>query len=112
MPWKVDLKSRAFARRAVHPDISVALLHHAIHGRETEARALSYFLGGKERLEDMRDGLGAHAGPRVCDRKHHVTSYLGAGMIVRVRKVEFYVSGLDLEFPAQRHCVARIHSQV
>src|SRR5260370_36358191 len=100
MPWKVDLKSRAFARRAVHPDISVPLLHHAIRCRETEARALSHTLGGKERLKDMRDGLGTHAGPRVRDREHHVTPFLRAGVIARVGVVEFNVGGLDVEFPA------------
>src|SRR5712664_2654755 len=105
MPWKVDLKSRAFARRAVHPDISVTLLHHAIHGRETEARALSHTLSGKERLKDMRDGLGAHAGPRVRDREHHVTSFLRAGMIARVCMVEFNVGGLDVEITARRNGV-------
>src|SRR5260370_12727624 len=102
MPWKVDLKSRAFARRAVHPDISVALLHHAIHGRETEARALSHTLGGKERLKDMRDGLGAHAGPRVRDREHHVTSFLRPAMTARACMFEFNVGSFATKFSALR----------
>src|SRR5260370_24815732 len=104
MPWKIDLKSRAFARRGVHPDISVTLLHHAIHGRETEARALSHTLSGKERLKDMRDALGAHAGPRGRDSEQHVTSFLRAGIIARVCTAEFNVGRLDQECPSLRRC--------
>src|SRR5260370_26437025 len=103
MPWKVDLKSRSFTRRAVHPYISVTLLHHAIHGRETEARALAHPLGGKERLENEGDGLGTHAGPRVRDREHHVTPLLRARVIARVGVVEFDFGGFGLEFSPRRH---------
>src|SRR5260370_35714034 len=103
MPWKVDLKNRSLVQGTIYPNISVALLHDAIHGRKSEARALSHALGGKERLEDMHNGLCTHARPRVCNRQHHVTSCLGTWMFARVRMVQFYVGGLDLEFPARRH---------
>src|SRR6266481_302939 len=112
MPWKVDLKSRSLAQGTVYPNISVALLHNPVDGRESEARALSHALGGKELLEDMRDGLSAHARARVRDRKHHVTSRLRTGMFACVRMVQFYVGGLDLEFPARRHGIPGIHSQI
>src|SRR5258708_23960507 len=105
MPWKVDLKSRSFTRRAVHPYISVTLLHHAIHGRETEARALAHPLGGKERLENVCDGLGTHAGPRVRDREHHVTPFLRAGVIAPVCVAELNVGGLDLVVTPRRPCL-------
>src|SRR6266446_3583903 len=112
MPWKVDLKSRSLAQGAVYPNISVALLHDAVDGRESEARALSHALGGKERLEDMRDGLSVHASARVCNREHHVAPWLGTWMFPCVRMVQFYVGGSDLEFPARRHGIPGIHSQI
>ncbi len=33
-------------------------------------------------------------------------------MIARVGQVEFHVGGLDLQFPARRHGIPRIHRQV
>src|SRR5260370_33650307 len=105
MAWKVDLKSGSCTRRAVHPYISVTLLHHAIHGRETEARALAHPLGGKERLENVCDGLGTHAGPRVRPREHHVTPVLRTRVIARVGVCQFNVGRLAVGFPSRKPAV-------
>src|SRR5260370_16458160 len=112
VPWKVNLKNGSLTQGTVYPNISIDLIKEAIHGRKAEASSLSHTFGGKERLEDMRNGLRTHAGPRVCDRKHHVTSWLRTWMFARVRLVQFYVGGLDLEFSARRHGIPGIHSQI
>src|SRR5260370_33177128 len=112
MPGKVDLKTRSLAQGAVYPNISVALLHDAVDGRESEARALSHALGGKERLEDMRDGLSVPARARSCNREHHVAPWLGTWMFPCVRMVQFYVRGSALEVPARKHGIPGLHSHI
>src|SRR5260370_40043568 len=94
MPGKVDLKNRSLAQGAVYPNISVALLHNPVDGRESEARALSHALGGKERLEEMCDGLSVHSGPGVCNPEHDGTSCLRTGRFACVGMVPFNVGGL------------------
>src|SRR5207244_11264791 len=66
-PRQIDLEARAVPELAVEPDVAAALLHHAVHGRETEARALTHRLGREKGLEDPGVGLRVHAGPVVRD---------------------------------------------
>src|SRR5260370_17186186 len=89
VPWKVNLKNGSLTQGTVYPNISIALLHDAIHGRKSEASSLSHTFGGKERLEDMRNGLRTHAGPRVFDRKHYITSLLRTCMFPRIHLLPF-----------------------
>src|SRR6185436_14062558 len=58
---KVDLEARAFARLAVHPDISTALLDDAVDGRQPEAGSLAGPFRREERLEDVMARLEGHA---------------------------------------------------
>jgi len=41
-----------------------ALLDDAVYGGQAKTRAFSFFLGSKERLEDVRLGFFVHAGCR------------------------------------------------
>src|SRR5207244_8697286 len=58
-PRQIDLEARAVPELAVEPDVAAALLHHAVHGRETEARALTHRLGREKGLEDPGVGLAS-----------------------------------------------------
>src|SRR5258707_12309529 len=100
VPREVNLKIRSFGGRTIHPDISVALFHYTINGRQTEASAFSSFLGGKKRLKNVRQRFGIHAGSGVGNCQHHVLSGPGTGMIMRVCLVQFYVVGLVFEIAA------------
>src|SRR6185503_5737201 len=49
---QVDLECRSASRLAHHGDVAATLLDHAVHGGESEPRALAGPLGREERLED------------------------------------------------------------
>src|SRR5437016_5327491 len=53
-------------------DISAALLHNAIDGRESKTRAI--FLGGEKRFKDAGLGFGIHAGARVLNGEQNILS--------------------------------------
>ena len=61
-------EARALARRAIHPDVSAALLHDAVHGRKAQPCAFAKFLRGEKRFEDSGPGRLVHAGCR-CPRR-------------------------------------------
>src|SRR5207244_7670998 len=96
-PREVDLHRRAAPRLAVDPDVAAALLDDSVNGREPEPRAFPYFLGGEERLEEvrLRGLIHAHAGVR-----HHE-----AGVVARRKAVTplevLFVPGESCRLDAQ-----------
>src|SRR5207245_846659 len=72
--WQVDLQGCAPPGLAVHPDVSAALLHYAVHGSQVQSGSLAFLFGGDKGLEDVGLGFGAHSDPVVSDCQHHVTS--------------------------------------
>src|SRR5712671_5374296 len=94
MSWEINLKGRTVSRRTVHPNIAVALLHHAVHSRKPKPCTFATLLGGKERFEDMRKCCGVHSRSRVGNRQHHVCSHLGTRMVPSVGLVKLHISGL------------------
>src|SRR3546814_7286935 len=51
---QIDGEARAVAGLRFGKDIAARLLHDSIDGRKAKARPLAHFLGGEERLEDVR----------------------------------------------------------
>jgi len=97
---------------AVNPDVAFALLDHAVHGREAEARAFARFLRGEKWLEDSRLRRRVHSNARIADGKHDVRPRLNHGVPLRVGFIELDVCRFDGEAPAGRHGVARVHDEV
>ena len=50
---KIDLECGSAARFAVDSDVAAGLLHDAVAGGQSEARALALLLGREERVEDV-----------------------------------------------------------
>ena len=58
------------ARLRIHPNIAAALLDDSVAGGKPEPGAM--FLGGEERLEDMRQHPGIHADSGIGHGEHRV----------------------------------------
>src|SRR5207302_1010111 len=108
MKGKINLKGGALAGGAVHPDVPVTLFHDAVDGCQAQARALATLFRGKERLENVRQDSRGHSRARVNNRKADVISNAGAWMSTRISLVQLCVGGVDLQFAAVRHGIARI----
>src|ERR1700719_2702919 len=52
-PWQIDLETRAPARLAVHPNVSAALLHHAVHSCKAKTRSLAFLFCREKWFEDV-----------------------------------------------------------
>src|SRR5437660_2673837 len=78
---QVNLECCAMAGFTVDPDISSALLHDVVCGREPEACAFAGFLGCEERFEDTQAGSLVHAYSVVAYREHHVLTGIHFSMI-------------------------------
>ena len=109
---KINLERRSVARLAIDPDVSAALFDDSVDRRQAEARALPFFLGGEERLEDVGLRLFVHAAAVVGDRQHDVLAGRQRNRRMGSRGVEFDVAGFDREAPALRHGVARIDRKI
>ena len=88
------------------------MLDDAVDGGEAEAGALSDFLGGEERLENVRERLRGHAGAGVGHGEHDVATGLGARMFAAVELVELAIACFDLQLAAVGHGVARVDGEV
>ena len=88
MEGQIDFKGRPLAGRAVHPDVSIALFHDAVDRGETEARALTTFLGGEKGFENVSENRKVHPCPRVGHGKAYVISRAGTWMRSRVVLIE------------------------
>ena len=109
---QVDLERGAVPGLAVDPDVTAALLDHAVDRRQAKAAAFALLLGREERLEHARTGRRVHAFAAVADREHHVRARLDRDVRQRVRGVQFDVGSLDRQPPAGRHRIARVDREV
>ena len=92
---QVHVEGRAPARLAGHQNVSPALAHDAVHGREPEPRAFAFDLGGEERLEQTGQGGGAHAFAGVAHREPNVRADGQLGMQRGGRGVDLDGGGGD-----------------
>src|SRR5690349_7775219 len=108
MEWQVNLKRRAFARSAVHPDVSIALFDDAVNSRQAEPCALASFLCGEEGFKDVCQDCQVHSCSAVAYRQKHVISGPGTRMRARIGLVQMRIASLDLQLAACGHRVTRI----
>ena len=88
------------------------MLHYSVDGSQTKAGALAFFLGGKERLENVGLSFGIHSAAIVRHRQHHIFAGSKNCGWMRKTRVEFGVGRFDRQAPAFGHCVACIHREV
>ena len=112
MLGEINLKGRTLPQRTVHPNIAVALLNDAVHRGKPQPRTFAPLLGGEKGFKDVRERSSVHARPRVGHRQYHVASNLGTRMVPGVGLVQLHIAGLDFEFAAHGHGVARVNCQV
>src|SRR5690242_21702974 len=103
MSREIDLKGRPLPRRAVNPNVSIALFNDAIHGCKPKSRALPAFFGSEEWLKDMCERCRIHSRSRIAHAQNYVIPNSRSWMTSRVRFVESHVSRLDLQLSAVRH---------
>jgi len=109
---KIHLEARALADFAVDGDAALALLHDAVHGGQTEARALARLFGGEKRLEyALLDGR-RHARPRVAHGQQHVFPRRDRRTRLAFRRADLDIRGLDVEFAAARHGVRGVDGEI
>src|SRR5579883_2213063 len=82
-PGKVDIERCAFARSAIYPDISIALLYHSINRRKSQTCALALFFCCKERFKDTRPCYFVHSNAVIGGREPHIVPGLQAYMVAR-----------------------------
>src|ERR1039457_3711686 len=109
---KINPERRTAARLAFDRDVSVALLHDAVSGREPETSPLALLLGREEGLEGVAPDFIAHADPRVGDRESRVFARACARVARGEAGVEHRISGLDREGAALGHGVPRVDREV
>ncbi len=109
---QVHFESCAVADFAVYPDVSAALLHDSVHGREAQAGAAALRFGGEKWLEDARLSGGVHADAGVADGEHHVGARVNDGVLRGVIAIELHVGSFDGQAAAVGHGVARVDYEV
>ena len=109
---QVQLDRGAATGFAVDLHMAAGLAHEAIHHRQSQAAALAFRLGGKERVEGLRHDFGRHAGAGVADGDHHVLAGRQFRVVPCVVVVEHGVAYLDGELAHAVHGVARVDAQV
>src|SRR5438445_7208981 len=87
------------------------LLGDAVNGGQTQASALTQFLGGEEGLKDMLNSGRIHPHPGVRDAEPDVAARLDIGVEPGVVFVERYVFGLNQQLTALEHGITRIQAQ-
>src|SRR5882757_6228855 len=92
---KINFERRAFAEFAVDPNETAALLDDAVYGGQSKTRAFSFFLGSKERLEDVRLGFFVHAGAGVGDVQQNVRAGFHQRMAGRVGLIKVAIARAD-----------------
>src|SRR5580658_5413126 len=102
---QINMESGAASYFALHHDVSAALLHDAVHGGEAEAGALTFLLGGEERLENSRLGLLVHAAAGVADGKQNVVAGTDESLAAAMILVDENVFRFDRELSAVGHGV-------
>ena len=85
----------AAARRARRHNPTASLLHDRGAGGEPEARALARLLGREERIEDVREHVGAHPHAVVYDVDADVRAYDRAGIGGDVAHLDADRAGID-----------------
>ena len=110
--WQIDLETRAAPWLRVDGDVAVALLHNAVHRRQTETGPFAHFLRCKEWLEEMGAHRGVHARAAVGHGHHRVGPGDGTQMCLRERLVQLHIGRLDGQLPAVGHGIARVHGKI
>ena len=99
-------------RLAVNPDVSSALLHDPVNGRQAKAGSFAFLFGRKERFEDLLPHVFVHAGAGVADRQHNVGAGKNTDMRARIFPVQLSVRSFDRQFAALRHRISGVDDQV
>jgi len=94
------------------PKSSATLFDDSVHGRQPQAGAFALALGRKERVVQMEQNLRSHTDPGVGNSQLNIVAWLYSGMPFGLAEIQFHIVGLDEQFAAGRHGVARIHSEV
>jgi hypothetical protein len=81
---QINVESCARSPFALREHVSIALLDDAVDGRQAEAGAFSFFLGGKERLEDAGLGFFVHAVAGIGNRDHGIAPGLDKTVFTEV----------------------------
>src|ERR1700732_2452420 len=109
---KINLEGRAVSHFAVHPDVSAALLHDAVHRCQAEPGAFALLFRGKKRLENARLCCCVHSAAGVAHNQHYVMAGAHPRMKRGVTAVDLNVSRLDRDPPSLRHRVARVNNEI
>src|ERR1051326_2237485 len=97
---------------AVDPNVPATLFDNSVYGSESQPGALAHIFGGEEGLENPGAGDLIHADTVIADGEHHVAACLHGRVFPDKRLIEIEDCGLDNQFPATWHGVARVHRQV
>jgi hypothetical protein len=110
--WKVHAESRALGDLGLDFHHPAGLRCNPVDGGHAEARALAWFLGGEERLEQASFDFRGHAGPRVDDLENYVRSRPRVGVRLRIALIEFDIGSLDRQLTACRHRISCIDREI
>src|SRR6202140_482585 len=110
--WKADLERCPFARLAIRPDETAALLDDPVNSSHPQPRSLSRFLGCEKRLEDLGACSLVHADTGVSHSQHGVTPVWRGPVSPGVMIVELDDTRFYGELAAGGHRIPRVHHQV
>src|SRR4030066_1259838 len=83
-PGKIYLEGRPMTRLTINPDISSALPHNSISGRQTQPCSFALLFGGKEGFKNSFFDLRSHSHPCVTHRKHYIMTRCQSNMLMSI----------------------------
>ena len=92
-------------------DVSIALLHDAVHGRQAKPGAFAFFFGGEEGLEDAGLRFLVHAMPGIGNRDHGIAPGLDETVLAEIF-ADGDISALQRKLAALGHGIFGIDDQV
>ncbi len=99
-------------RLAINRDVSSALLHDSVNGRQAKAGSFAFLFGRKEGFEDSSPHQFVDAGAGVADRQHDVGTGINTDVGARIFPVQLGVHSLDRQFATVRHRIPGVDDQV
>jgi len=110
--WKPDSEPGSAVEFAVYPNESATLANNGVNHRKPESRAPTFWLGGKEGVENSGELFGGNAEAGIRDSELDELSSRRRGKLSTLGVFRRHRCGLNNELAAIGHGIARIDAEI
>src|SRR6266700_2168984 len=110
--WKPDSEPGSAVEFAVYPNESATLANNGVNHRKPQARAPTFWLGGKEGVENSGELFGGNAEAGIRDSELDELSSRRRGKLSTLGVFRRHRCGLNNELAAIGHGIARIDAEI